>query len=212
MISPWAFMFAYMLLHIPTLGTISEEEPVQIQASFSNLIEKTPQDVLESGMLSSQVVISFKLLCLDDEILDPHETYLFRESRDAALLCHLISVRERYRNFANIPRLKDIDSVMPSYDEASIALEQNKAFKRYFESNMRYMSNEATKNFRLHSLNEINRIYYIWDNVRDMRYNYYIYIKRMAIGQLIEKIGIEATYQGKIPPPVPLHLLKDIDN
>ena len=63
--------------------------------------------------------------------------------------------------------------------------------------------------FRL-ALQETDRLYLIWDKVRDARCPYYyVTVRRQALKQLRELVGDDAYYSGNLPPCVPLWRFRD---
>ena len=59
---------------------------------------------------------------------------------------------------------------------------------------------------------EADRLYQIWDLVRDNRCDYYyVTVRRQALKKLKEMIGDQAYYSGQLPPHVPVWQFARID-
>ena len=55
------------------------------------------------------------------------------------------------------------------------------------------------------ALQETDRLYQVWDKVRDARCPYYyVTVRRQALKQLRELVGEDSYYSGNLPPCVPL--------
>ena len=62
------------------------------------------------------------------------------------------------------------------------------------------------------AVQEADRLYQVWDNVRDARCDYYyVTVRRHALQKLREAIGPEAYYAGCLPPHVPVWRFQRID-
>lgn len=56
-----------------------------------------------------------------------------------------------------------------------------------------------------HALDETDRLYNIWDAVRDARCEYYyVHVRRQSLQLLRDLVGLEAFYNGHLPPHVPV--------
>ena len=61
-------------------------------------------------------------------------------------------------------------------------------------------------------LQEVDRLYNIWDTVRDARCDYYyVTVRRQALKKLRETVGDDAYYSGALPPHVPIWRFARID-
>jgi hypothetical protein len=59
---------------------------------------------------------------------------------------------------------------------------------------------------------ETDRLYQVWDAVRDARCDYYyVNVRRQALERLRELVGDEAYYSGDLPPCVPLWHFRPAD-
>jgi hypothetical protein len=61
------------------------------------------------------------------------------------------------------------------------------------------------------ALQETDRLYQVWDAVRDARCDYYyVTVRRQALKRLRELIGDEAYYSASFPPCVPFWRFQQI--
>jgi hypothetical protein len=62
------------------------------------------------------------------------------------------------------------------------------------------------------ALREADRLYHLWDAIRDSRCEYYyITVRRQALKKVRDLIGDDAFYNGNFPPHVPVWRFQRID-
>jgi hypothetical protein len=142
------------------------------------------------------------------EILDPREVrYVLTRPEDFASDLKLL--RRRYHDLADAPPLHDC---MRFPDRALISdlLSFNRAYRQHLDSKQ---SVELNYWWELReALQEADRLYQIWDTVRDARCDYYyVTVRRQALKKLKETVGEQAYYSGRLPPHVPLWRFARID-
>ena len=151
---------------------------------------------------------TLQTLAVQWEILDPREArYFLARSEDFAN--DLNTLRRRHADLADAPPVFDCNR-FPDRDVVSDMLAFNREFQKYVETRL------ATDSVGLpelrEALNEAEQLYRIWDQVRDSRCDYYyVTVRRQALKQLREMVGIDAFYRGTLPPHVPVWRFPEID-
>ncbi len=151
---------------------------------------------------------TLQALAVSWELLDPRECrYIFTRAEDLASDLKLI--RRRWQDLADAPPLYDCMR-LPDRALVNELLAFNRAYRQHLDSRQ---SLELTYWWDLHeSLQETDRLYEVWDTIRDARCEYYyVYVRRMALKRLREKLGAPAYYSGKLPPHVPVWRFARID-
>jgi hypothetical protein len=147
-------------------------------------------------------------LAISLEVLDPREVrYVLTRGEDFAADLKLL--RRRYRELGDAPPLHDC---MRFPDRALIndLLSFNRAYRQHLDSRQ---SLEGTYWWELREvLQEADRLYQIWDLVRDARCDYYyVTVRRQALKKLRDTIGYANYYNGTLPPHVPVWRFARID-
>lgn len=142
------------------------------------------------------------------EVLDPREMrYVLTRQEDFASDLKLL--RRRYRDLADAPPLCDC---LRFPDRALIndLLAFNHAYRQHLTS---LQSMELTYWWELREAQqEAERLYHIWDTVRDARCDYYyVTVRRQALKKLRESVGERAYWSGCLPPHVPVWRFARID-
>jgi hypothetical protein len=147
-------------------------------------------------------------LAVEWEILDPREVrYKLTRAEDFAL--DLKELRRRYQELADAPPLHD-GQRFPDRATISDLLAFNRAYRQHLDNRQAV---EPAHWWELReALQEADRLYQIWDTVRDARCEYYyVAVRRQALKRLRELIGEEAYFSGNLPPHVPLWRFQRID-
>jgi len=155
----------------------------EIQAQFANL--RTP----------------LQTLAIQSEILDPRELrYILARKDDFVSDLNLLRRRQRDLSFA--PAVSDCTR-FPERAIVSDLLAFNRAYRQHVDVRQPV---ELLHWWELRvALQETDRLYQIWDTVRDARCDYYyITVRRQALKRLKEMVGDDAYYAGNLPPCVPL--------
>jgi hypothetical protein len=151
---------------------------------------------------------TLQVLAVSWELLDPRECrYVFTRAEDLANDLKLL--RRRWHDLADAPPLHDCMR-LPDRALVNELLAFNRAYRQHLDSRQ---SLELTYWWDLHeSLQETDRLYVIWDTVRDARCEYYyVNVRRLALKRLRETLGPGAYYCGKLPPHVPVWRFAKID-
>lgn len=142
------------------------------------------------------------------EIMDQRERpYLL--ARPEAFEIDLGTMRRRRRDLWDAPPACDAER-FPHRERANELLALNRAYRTHLD--VRHAGEQA-RYWQLHALyTEVDRLYYLWDLLRDSRCEYYyITVRRHALKRLRGQIGEEAYYDGRMPPPVPVHWFQRVD-
>ena len=86
----------------------------------------------------------------------------------------------------------------------------NRAYRQHLDSRQTL---ELTNWWELReALQEADRLYQVWDTVRDARCDYYyVTVRRQALKKLRETVGEDAYCSGCLPPHVPVWRFGRID-
>jgi hypothetical protein len=147
-------------------------------------------------------------LAVKMELLDPRETqYVLARSED--FLVDLKLLRRRYHNLMDAPPVSECQR-FPDRQTINQLLTWNRSYRRFLKVRMAcdLVHPEEWRD----ALEETDRLYQVWDAVRDARCKYYyITVRREALKQLREMIGMPAFYRGELPPHLPVWRLPEID-
>jgi hypothetical protein len=135
------------------------------------------------------------------EVLDPRETrYVLNRPEDFAADLKLL--RRRQRDLCDAPPLEDCQR-FPDRGLVSELLAFNRAYRQHLEVRQ---SLEPTFWWELReAAQETDRLYHIWDTVRDARCDYYyVTVRRQALKKLRDTVGEQAYCDGRLPPHVPV--------
>jgi hypothetical protein len=171
----------------------------------------SPPEAAEPNLSAERFAVlrpTLQRLAVEWEILDPRELrYVLTRAED--LTTDLKLLRRRQRDLADAPALSD-GQRFPDRAVVSDLLAFNRAYRQHIDSRQ---SVEIVHWWELReAVQEADRLYYIWDTVRDARCEYYyVTVRRQALKRLQEMLGPEAYYAGQLPPHVPLWRFQRID-
>jgi hypothetical protein len=134
------------------------------------------------------------------EILDPRETSFLASAdefqRDLDIL------RNRHQELADAPLVAD-GGRFPDRESVNALLRFNRAYYRNLEGRQVWEPDRADLIGVV--MAETDRLYEVWDAVRDARCEfYYITDRRKALQKLRALLGDEAYFAGEMPPFVPI--------
>jgi len=170
-----------------------------------------PPDALEAPLpaeVCARVSPTLQSLAIQWEILDPREVrYVLTRPEDFGSDLKLL--RRRYQELAVAPPLCDCQR-FPDRATISDLLAFNRAYRQHLDSRL---SVELVRWWEVReAVQEADRLYQIWDTVRDARCDYYyVTVRRQALKRLRDTIGEEAYYSGHLPPHVPVWRFQRID-
>lgn len=134
------------------------------------------------------------------EILDPRETrYVLSRVEDFEADLNLL--RRRYAELADAPKVAD-SARFPDRRTVNDLIRFNRAYRKHLETRQVWEADRADA-IRAAVL-ETDRLYRVWDSVRDARCEfYYVTVRRQALKKLKDLIGDDAYALGELPPYVP---------
>jgi hypothetical protein len=142
------------------------------------------------------------------ELMDPREVHrTFALAED--LPTDVRVIQRRWLELADAPPLQDCMR-FPDRRLVHDLLDFNRAYRQQLEA--RY-GVEVTYRWDLHeAIQETERLFKIWDLVRDSRCElYYVNFRRGALKRLRDSIGDTAYITGELPPHVPIWRFGRID-
>jgi hypothetical protein len=118
-------------------------------------------------------------------------------------------LRRRYQDLLDAPPLAD-SLRFPDRPVVNDLLTFNRAYRQHLDT---CLTIETVHWWELReAIQEVDRLYQVWDAVRDARCDYYyVAVRRQALKRLREMIGEEAYYSGCLPPYVPIWSFQRID-
>jgi hypothetical protein len=142
------------------------------------------------------------------EVLDPREArYVLTRQEDYK--SDMALLRRRCYDLLDAPPLADCVR-FPPRSEVTQMLSFNRSYREHLEKCKgvdRHLAWEYEE-----ALREADRLYQIWDAIRDTRCEYYyITVRRQALKRVRDTIGPEAYYNGDYPPHVPIWRFRQID-
>jgi len=151
---------------------------------------------------------TLQAMAISWEVLDPREVrYVLTRAEDFCTDLKLL--RRRYRELGDAPPLDDCLR-FPDRAVVNDLLSFNRAYRQHLDCRL---SLELTHWWELREcVQEADRLYHIWDLVRDARCDYYyVTVRRQALKKLRETVGEQAYYSGNLPPHVPVWRFARID-
>ncbi len=140
------------------------------------------------------------ILCHDAEIIDRREQdhYLILPGTCCDDLAHL---HFKYQEMMALPILEECNR-FPSRQIINDFLSANRAYRLDLLKRLE-VDRVHMEDIRL-AIWETDQLYQIWDALRDARCDYYYTtVRRQALQNLKEMIGVEAFYHGTLPPYIP---------
>jgi hypothetical protein len=171
----------------------------------------SPPDSLDppdTPELSAALRPALQALAIQFEILDPREVrYVLTRPEDFVSDVRLL--RRRYQDLIDAPPLCDCQR-FPDRATINDLLAFNRAYRQRVDSRQ---AMELVHWWELReAVQEADRLYQVWDTLRDARCDYYyITVRRQALKRLRELIGEEAYYSGNLPPYVPIWRFQQIN-
>jgi hypothetical protein len=147
-------------------------------------------------------------LAVQFEILDPREVKYFFSGPEN-YLSDLKLLRRRYQDLVDAPRANDAFR-FPERNVVNDLLSFNRSFRQNLDARQAI---ETTREWELReALQETDRLYKIWDKLRDARCDYYyVTVRRQELKELRELVGDEAYFTGVMPPYVPIWRFQSLD-
>jgi hypothetical protein len=151
---------------------------------------------------------TLQVLAVSWEVLDPREMrYVLTRQEDFAADLKLL--RRRQRELSDAPPLQDCTR-FPDRAQINELLAFNRAYRQHLDN--RQALEQAYWWELREAVQETERLYQVWDTVRDARCDYYyVTVRRQALKKLRETIGDNAYWTGSLPPHVPVWRFARID-
>ncbi|CAN5402665.1 hypothetical protein BH11PLA2_BH11PLA2_27730 [soil metagenome] len=159
-------------------------------------VTEPPPDLAKWSVIQSSV----QQLAMDWEILDPRETkYILAKPEEYAIDINLL--RRRYQDLKEVPRLAEAHR-LPDRQTANDLIQFNRAFRKTLDTRRALETDRADE--WLIVIQETDKLYHVWDAVRDARCDfYYVTVRRQALRKVKESIGDDAWDTASLPPGVP---------
>jgi hypothetical protein len=182
--------------------------PLDYLLAVALLTSGSQADVPTSLNGLTSVRPALQALAVSREVLDPRETrYVLTQPGEFATDLKLL--RRRNCELADAPPLHDC---LRFPDRAMIndLLAFNRAYRQHLDNRQAL---EQTYWWELReAVQETERLYQVWDTVRDARCDYYyVTVRRQALKKLRETLGEDAYWSGCLPPHVPVWRFARID-
>ena len=171
----------------------------------------SPPDAAEPNLSAERFAAvrpALQKLAVQWEILDPREVrYVLTRPEDFPSDMKLL--RRRYQELAGAPPLSD-SYRFPDRAAVSELLAFNRSYRQQLDSRQ---SIELVRWWELReAVQEVDRLYAVWDTVRDARCDYYyVTVRHQALKKLRETVGEDAYWSGCLPPHVPVWRFARID-
>jgi hypothetical protein len=156
----------------------------------------------------ARIAPPLRRFCLEHELLDPRETrYVLARPEDFA--ADLVLLGRRFRDLADAPPASDAVR-FPDRDTVNEAL----AFNRHYRDHLAAVQSvELARAEELQeAIRETDRLYRLYDAIREARTDYYyVPVRRAALKTVRDAVGPEAYYTGSLPPYVPVWLFQRVN-
>ena len=147
-------------------------------------------------------------LAVDWELMDVRETN-FVVARLEDLSEDIDLLRKRYHDFKDAPRVND-GNRFPNRSAVNEMINSNRAVRKHIEVRQ-HIDTDRGAAYRA-ALRETDRLYQVWDAVRDARCDfYYVTVRRQALKKVRQMIGNEAYYAGRLPPCIPTWRFQEME-
>jgi hypothetical protein len=144
---------------------------------------------------------TLRALAVGWEVLDPREArHVLAKAED--LDADVQFLRRRYQNLIDAPPLGDCQR-FPDRGLVCDLLAFNQEYQRHLTR--LEAGGAACRDELREAMRETDQLYHVWDLLRDARSDcYYVSVRRQALLELREAVGVEAYYSGQLPPHVPV--------
>lgn len=143
---------------------------------------------------------SVQALAIEWEILDPRETkYILAKPEEWSIDINLL--RRRHQELKDVPRLNDALR-LPDRQTANEQIQCNRAFRKLLDGRRALETDRADE--WLVIIKETEKLYQIWDGVRDARCDfYYVTVRRNALKKLKDNLGEDNWATATLPLGMP---------
>ena len=166
------------------------------------------EDPCGSGSVYAGLVPTIHQLAINWEILDSREAR-YTNLRVEDFRSDLNLMRQRFHDLLDAPPLSDCMRFPPRRFVSDL-LTFNRNYRDQVEKCRVAGTNPDPQYDEI--LQETERLYQLWDVIRDCRCDYYyITVRRQALKRARDMMGEEAYYSGRYPPHVPLWRFRRTD-
>lgn len=139
-------------------------------------------------------------LAVEWEILDKNETkFIFANREEFGKDLNIL--RRRYTDLRDVPKVADTIR-LPDRNTVCERIRFNREYRKTLELRCQYETDKAEEIRGV--MCETDRLYQVWDAVRDARCDYYyVTVRRQALKKVKELIGDDAYATATLPPNVP---------
>lgn len=147
-------------------------------------------------------------LAVEWEILDPRETrYMLTKPED--FCADLNVLRRRYHELQDCPKVGECFR-FPDRSHVNELVRFNRNYRKHLEIRQQFEI-DRSELFR-EAMAETDRLYQVWDAVRDARCDfYYVTVRRQALKKLRDMLGNDAFAYADLPPHVPVWLFNELN-
>ncbi len=140
-------------------------------------------------------------LAVERELFDPREiTILLHDPRQFA--ADLKELQRRQLEFADAPKVEECRR-FPQRSQIQEWLTHNRSYRNDLAARLALDTLHAEE--LQAAIWETDQLHRIWDTLCDARRDYYyVTVRREALKQVRELVGLQAFYSGQLPPYVPL--------
>lgn len=185
-------MYFYDLALAAVLLTAPSDVPVPtVSPEDYARLRPAVQQIAQLLEIVDERELSFMLLRVEDFEREVHE------------------LRRRHEICRDAPPLAD-SYRFPDRAFVSELLSFNRSYRQHLDA---CLTAETVRWWEMHeAIQETDRLYHVWDTVRDTRCEYYyVSARREALKRLRDMVGPEAYYSGCLPPHVPVWRFQRID-
>jgi hypothetical protein len=148
----------------------------------------------------SGVQTAVQKLAVEWEILDKNETKFIFANRDE-FGKDLNILRRRYADLRDVPKVADT-ARLPDRQTVCERIRFNREYRKTLELRSQYETDKAEEIRGV--MCETDRLYQVWDAVRDAKCDYYyVTVRRQALKKVKDLIGDDAYAAATLPPNVP---------
>jgi len=115
--------------------------------------------------------------------------------------------RGRFQELKGVPSVQDVDCFPFTTEQIDQMLSFNRAYLKYVQLNLALWPSTyaARHDWWDDARKETEQLYIIYGLLKGAKVSYYTtYVRRLALKQLVERIGQEAYWNRQLPPCVPL--------
>ncbi len=184
-------------------------EPFKILIAATLLsAPEAPLENYSKEELHQQLQVSLMQVAVHWEIMDPRESHhILCNPRN--FFADLQLLKLRYEDLMDAPCVVESDR-FPKREVATYFINLNRSYRKDLLTRLT-LDRVHAEEVRTAIL-ETDRLFNIWDTIRDVRCKYYyVHVRRHALNELREMLGDAAFYCGELPPHLPVWRIPSMD-